>query len=397
MRNIQKKTINFGFLGQIYANNIDNIDNINDEKSENNTHHFDIGELKLSLITATIKILSSYVDSSRLKKFDENCVCVSVVEGVISSTIHCILCDDIKTKKLCSVGKKIVKGKVYWMHANFYKHLEKVHELGIGGKKNKKVKMIPDNEIVGNIDNNEGLDFQKRLELIEKGLSESITNMIMDMAAACEHNQDTQDNVAFQSLQDCDAQMKVAQIQKDGNCLFGAAVHQLERTVIKSNAHYQKTSELRSNVVSFISENLSKFEHELKGRIDKVCTKTKSLKEQYEMFLENKLSRDGTWGGTESLKAIKLLHGVNILIINESGEYYFVDSYDDTFDLEKILILAFRVKSNIDKSLKNIKNGNRDHYDSVVYIEPADVLSISEELIRKMKNKRKMSSCIDLT
>lgn len=109
------------------------------------------------------------------------------------------------------------------------------------------------------------------------------------------------------------------------------------------------------------------------------------------------MSRDGTWGGTESLKAIKCMHKVNILIINELGECYFADSYDETFDLEKIVILAFRLKSNIDKTLKNIKNSNRNHYDSVIYIEPADVLSISDDLIRQMKNKKLKSNCVDLT
>lgn len=114
-----------------------------------------------------------------------------------------------------------------------------------------------------------------------------------------------------------------------------------------------------------------------------------------------RLSKDGSWGGAESFKAIQLLHNCNILIINESGDSYFATTYNDI--LNEILILAFTLKGDVTSmENNNISNEYRDHFESVVHIEPNDVFNISEESTEKIKKTfinttLIVDECIDLS
>lgn len=104
-----------------------------------------------------------------------------------------------------------------------------------------------------------------------------------------------------------------------------------------------------------------------------------------------KLSKNGCWGGNESLCAIRKQFEQNILVLNEeSSDCYFVAGFDSNYD--QTMIIAYR--------LNGLVGGlDRNHYDSVVSIDPNDICSIVKKVLLDMEksNKNKIDSVIDLS
>lgn len=109
-----------------------------------------------------------------------------------------------------------------------------------------------------------------------------------------------------------------------------------------------------------------------------------NMEEEIRKFL-NVLSKDGIWGGSESLKAVQHLYKCNILVINELGNFYLPCSFDES--VETILILGYRLGANVEKNDENISNMKRNHYDSVISIEPNDIFSIAEVITNRLKQR----------
>lgn len=104
------------------------------------------------------------------------------------------------------------------------------------------------------------------------------------------------------------SKIRVYPIPSDGNCLFGAIVHQLSFLEVGCNEYVQRLDELRKKVVAHIKVNLKQFERNLLGRIhdkrfDNDTTKLKIVKVEEECikFLDNHLSKDRYWGGAETI------------------------------------------------------------------------------------------------
>lgn len=173
--------------------------------------------------------------------------------------------------------------------------------------------------------------------------------------------------------------LQVAEVPADGNCLFGALIHQLNRPELKSSEHSRMAVNLRADVVAYIKQNVDSFEHELKGAVlnENEGKKCRNMKKKCTDFLFNELPKQSQFGGIESLKAVREMKGVNILIINEHGTGYFSPCSFDK-GLDQTVVLAYRLKHKT--SQVNVSNIDRNHYDSVVRMEQSDVYDLSRML-----------------
>lgn len=163
----------------------------------------------------------------------------------------------------------------------------------------------------------------------------------------------------------------ICKITTNGNCLFAAVVHQIYPTKLNSSEHQQMTADLRKSTVSYISDHLDMFKDALKDRLlEGGLTKDLSqLEENCGAYLENKLSKDGCWGGTESLRAISAMNQVNILILNEDGSCNLVVRFNSEY--ERTIILSYR----------SIGGKKKNHFDSIVDIEESFLIKLTEHLI----------------
>lgn len=148
--------------------------------------------------------------------------------------------------------------------------------------------------------------------------------------------------------------IKIIKIAADGRCLFGSLAHQLYDLKVDSNAHSDATDNLRKEIVEYIGEHMSDFEAELNGRV----LEKKSRKNIDDMEVERRfivkfcLPMHRYWGGEESIKAVSIIHKVNIIIFNEDGPFYFPTDFNKDYD--RCVVLAYRLSGK-----------SRNHYDSV--------------------------------
>lgn len=166
-----------------------------------------------------------------------------------------------------------------------------------------------------------------------------------------------------------DMSIKVCQIPADGNCLFHAVCHQLNRLEIASDQHKTLMEKLRMDVVQHIENNIAAYEFIMKDRIyhKNPGIKIISLEKEIKSFLERSLSKDGTWGGNESLHAISTIHKKNIVIINETDDPNMILKFNPDYN-ESIMIFL---------------NSDRYHYESVVNVDFQVISAIAVELIEK--------------
>lgn len=174
--------------------------------------------------------------------------------------------------------------------------------------------------------------------------------------------------------------VRVCPISSDGDCLFGSCVHQHFRLEVGSDEYVQRVVELRKKVVAHIKENLICYKRMIMDRI--FNQKEKNLKthnpdEQCTNFLENYLSREGHWGGSESISAISELFKVNIIIFDECAGVRSGNSFNSLY--KDIITIAFRFSKG--KSQKeNASHFDRNHFDSIVRLSE-DVLSESASIL----------------
>lgn len=220
-------------------------------------------------------------------------------------------------------------------------------------------------------------------------------------------------NNAFQSRDErseCEIQLsngiyskiEVCHITADGNCLFGATVHQRFFLEINSDEYIQKVAELRKEVVNHIKNNFSQYERLLIGRVyakssnNDTETDIENTEERAKKFLDDYLSKEKTWAGPETIQAISEIYAANVVIFNEWGEVYCGNSFNSSY--EDFITLAFRVsKKHTEK--KNVANTERDHYDSVIKMtndvldKCASILLVNHE---KSSSVKTISDVIDI-
>lgn len=191
--------------------------------------------------------------------------------------------------------------------------------------------------------------------------------------------------------------VKVCKITGDGNCLFGAISHQLNGMKIDSDEHKKSAIQMRNDVITHIKNNLSQYEFDIKGRIfekypGRIIT---DLKKDCIWYIDRFLAPKTAFGGTESLKAISIIHKVNIIVFSEKGHAYF--GYDYHPEYHRCVMIAFRITS----SKANVSNTNRKHYDTVVKLNK-EIISAQCKPLLQSQNKLKLmknneNSLVDLT
>lgn len=163
-----------------------------------------------------------------------------------------------------------------------------------------------------------------------------------------------------------DMSVGVCEISPDGNCVFGAIVHQLHRLEIESEHHKTMMRQLRMDVVKHIENNMTDYSFIMKDLIYHKNSggKITDLEKEIQHYLK-KLSKDRFWAGNESLHAISIMYKKNIVIINENDDPNMILKFNPDFK-ESIIIFL---------------NASRNHYESVVNVDTQVISAIAAEII----------------
>lgn len=199
-------------------------------------------------------------------------------------------------------------------------------------------------EIVA-VDLPDGTDLQTKIYM-------QISNQLMTLEYCFTYDARVKNKVGFYMSEDQRLEIETINIPKDGNCMFHAIIHQITGKDVQSKEFNMLVKQLRAEVSSFILQNFSTFEHELKNRVyDEFPSRSseENMDEECQIIAES-LAKNGYWGGNETLYAVLLLYNVNILVINEEGVAYFIDKFDETSN--KTIVLAFKLMDDIDKEKK---------------------------------------------
>lgn len=136
-------------------------------------------------------------------------------------------------------------------------------------------------------------------------------------------NGDKEDRMAIKLNDKDTTYLTVATIPSDGNCLFSAIAHQLYRYPINSKVHNDATKELRAQVIEHILDpvNFPSYQFTLQDRVYEIKTseEIQNMTNECKLYVRHVLSKDGKWGGHESISAIGEIHQLNITTFNEEG------------------------------------------------------------------------------
>lgn len=150
-------------------------------------------------------------------------------------------------------------------------------------------------------------------------------------------------------------------MKKDGNCLFSAISHQISGVKNGSDEHIHNTKKLRNDCFEFIRSNFDEFRRNISDRIsEKIPKKKNPTYEDCTIFLDECVSKDGKWCGSETLKALTIMLKSNIVVFNEKGSVYFAHKFQPEFD--QTFMIAFRIANPL---IPNLTNTNRNHYDMI--------------------------------
>lgn len=394
------------------------------------------------------------VNGEKLNEMNMDDLSISVNDDQsISGQIMCVLCDRGDNKKFCVNTIRGEKHRIYWIFSNFDKHLVKKHQMKSDKKETVKeperkqnikkrkhadskdllksdenTNLCAESEIrdvrsaeflqedshyiiteekkeeaanestcielaIEALSNDEGLT----LDCIETCIYDQISKQTLKMTEIYLQNNEKDETVKFIHL-DQTFWADVISIPPDGDCLFAAIAHQLFGNKIDTEDFKCAVIQLRIDTCNYIKNNLSSFKHELKERIYAIKdTETRAkekikidFEKEFEEFLSNHLSKNGFWGGSESIKAISLMHKTNILLINEGGMISFANGFER--DFKTTVIVAYR----LNKFFRSVisSGGIRNHYDSVVNIETDSILKISEMMATHEMNQQSLDAVI---
>lgn len=165
--------------------------------------------------------------------------------------------------------------------------------------------------------------------------------------------------------------VETCDMEADGNCLFAAIAHQLFLEKIGSKQHKASTKQLRVAAVDYIKQHLTEFEHVLRSEESKKVNTVKSRNAQL-----NRLAKNGTWGGSESILAISRTYAINIIIFIEDGHCYLIDDFN--FNYGKCILIAYT---------KYGRGSKLNHYESICKINRDIIFHSMKHLMRVIKQK----------
>lgn len=147
----------------------------------------------------------------------------------------------------------------------------------------------------------------------------------------------------------------IVSILGDGNCVFGALVHQIDYVKSGSEEHIRRTADLRKSVVEQIDANFDRYKQVLKTRLNLNTSAADVIGKE---FVSNDLSQEGVWAGPETFMAVAEMCQVNILIFNEKGGFYFSTGFNPQHS--RTVFLAYRIGA-----IGKLGQSQFNHYDSV--------------------------------
>lgn len=173
----------------------------------------------------------------------------------------------------------------------------------------------------------------------------------------------------------------------NGDCMLSASAHQLYGKDIDSDEHKRLTNELRASVVKYMQEHYGDFFFDIRGHVyelQEIAAKhpdrdeygiaaIANIDDACKYFLDKCLTRRGFWAGAETLKAIHLLHKVDIIVLNENGPIAYYNQSNE--QIHRTIVLAFRVSADPDI---------RNHYDSVCNVQSDGIYKIANILSKRL-------------
>lgn len=321
------------------------------------------------------KLLNTLVDWFRQQNYhftsDDDTVTTNDMTGLgdsdlenIRGSIKCILCS-----KSISVFCKRSQSSSSWTISNFTRHFQKCKKnfVEVDLDSSKSLVALTSGSIPTT---NEEAVFAEYSKIFESQLVVQSIKMMNSTKRNDEHTE-----ICAIGSED---KISVCKIEKDGNCLFSAISHQIESVKSGSEAHKLSTTKLRGDCVEYMKNNLQKYERDICYRIQEKFPDKQNLSlEECGKFIDDHLSKNGSWGGTETLEVLKDMLELNILIFNEKGCVYFAHQFESKF--QRTIMIAFRISD----PLKNdISNANRNHYDSVAKVERKLITSLANDLIK---------------
>lgn len=161
-------------------------------------------------------------------------------------------------------------------------------------------------------------------------------------------------------------------IYKDGNCVFASLIHQLHFVKTKSKEHIDLIAKLRQDVVSQILNDFDAYKRAIEidfGGLDADVAGKE--------YISTDLSKNGEWGGSETLLAVTKMFKVNILVFKERGAYSFSFGFNPNY--HRCLFLAYRIGG-------TDENGEPkyNHYESVCAIDEEHLYKCAQEIGSKM-------------
>lgn len=212
-----------------------------------------------------------------------------------------------------------------------------------------------------------------------------ISTQLTKMLTATLSNREQIEEMAFELTEDKILHSKVARIRPNGACVFGTIAHQMIGQKINSDEHVNATKQIRKDVVHYISSHFSSFAKELKDRVYAEINPNaiKDMDKECKTILNDYLPLDHYWGGAETLKAVREMYKVNVLVLNERGTCHFFNHFNEEYN--RTLLLAFRLQ---DITATEIDVDSYNHYDSVYDISSDTIPQIIDFLLKRMERMK---------
>lgn len=392
-----------------------------DENAKENSSNLNSSDCVLTneLYKKVINCLNTYgVDVTGCEKN-----MVKVDSSGAYGNIKCILCDDSNEKENTKrvTYYQPANRTAYWVLSNFTKHLEKIHKLNTTRTKktNKKLKTNADSnehcdgdscnethvefplsetsqvDLKCNLLNESAIELENEnysLEIVEVEISkpamlpEEISNswlysqigdQIRKMIAAQLTHSECTEQMEFQNKNQAARIIYIIKILGDGNCLFTSLAHQLWPTATTSQECKKNAIKLRAAVVEHILANIQSYQmfiEEYLHEIESLKTDGATLETKCKMWVRHILSRQGSWAGIETIKAVSHIYGVNVVTFNECGIVQMVQAAKEHYDRTILLAYRFYLDGNERKY---------NHYDSVCDMDSDTILAASEFIMNK--------------
>lgn len=303
--------------------------------------------------------------------------------GQTEGIVECSFCEENSSFGNIKVYYRHV-GHGSWIVSNLQTHMI-THHSNINDmlkRRPKRIRRMPNHTLVeasakpNQINPKiEKFNVQRMDSSIEDNLYQQMKRQIIKMGNCVTKNSDTHYELVF-GTKEWEA-IKLCTIPGEGDCLFISLAHQFFGYKNDSNELIESALELRKQVVRHILDNITDFEHELKGRIfESGAVKIHNVIDDCRDFVENSLSNEGFWGGAETIKAVSRMNQVNIIVINDDGTCG-LPTHNLNFECKRTILIFFCGSKNV-----NQQNSNRNHYESVFWMADAMLANFAKKIVQ---------------